>query len=183
MTLDDTFTEFMSAHWPRLVRGARLLGADESTAEELAQAALVSCLVRWKRINRISDDPAADVFKSMLNEWSNRRRSNRVETAAYERLAGELVTQPNAALQTPAKVDLDQLSPEHRAIIVARYYLGLSEADTATALGINRGTAKSRHSRALERLRALPHDHETIEPEGQRAAGGDHARARDPRTT
>ena len=38
--------------------------------------------------------------------------------------------------------------------MVCRWFLGLSEQETATALGIPRGTAKSRSSRALTRLRA-----------------------------
>jgi DNA-directed RNA polymerase specialized sigma24 family protein len=36
-----------------------------------------------------------------------------------------------------------------------RYLLDLSEADTAEALGIPRGTVKSRLSRALSRLRRV----------------------------
>lgn len=35
-----------------------------------------------------------------------------------------------------------------------RYLLGLSEAETAEALGVRRGTVKSRLSRALDRLKA-----------------------------
>jgi RNA polymerase sigma-70 factor (ECF subfamily) len=38
-------------------------------------------------------------------------------------------------------------------VIAARYLLGLSEAETATALGLRPGTVKSRLSRALGRLR------------------------------
>jgi DNA-directed RNA polymerase specialized sigma24 family protein len=37
-------------------------------------------------------------------------------------------------------------------IIAARYFLGLSEAETAIALSLRRGTVKSRLSRALGRL-------------------------------
>lgn len=44
--------------------------------------------------------------------------------------------------------------PEHdRAVIVCRYFLDLSEAETAELLGVPRGTVKSRHSRAIARLR------------------------------
>jgi RNA polymerase sigma-70 factor (ECF subfamily) len=38
--------------------------------------------------------------------------------------------------------------------IVGRYYLGLTDEETAAALGVRRGTVKTRVWRALERLRA-----------------------------
>jgi RNA polymerase sigma-70 factor (ECF subfamily) len=46
-----------------------------------------------------------------------------------------------------------RLSDEHRLVVACRYFLDLSEEETASALGIRRGTVKSRLSRALERLR------------------------------
>ena len=48
----------------------------------------------------------------------------------------------------------DQLSPEHRAVIVLRHYLGHSVPEVADALGLRLGTAKSRLSRAEATLRA-----------------------------
>lgn len=46
------------------------------------------------------------------------------------------------------------LRAAERDVVVCRWLLGLSEAETASALGIPAGTAKSRASRALARLRA-----------------------------
>jgi RNA polymerase sigma-70 factor (ECF subfamily) len=48
---------------------------------------------------------------------------------------------------------LGRLRPPDREILVMRYLLDLSEADTATALRLPKGTVKSRTARALERLR------------------------------
>jgi RNA polymerase sigma-70 factor (ECF subfamily) len=48
---------------------------------------------------------------------------------------------------------LGGLRDEDREVIGARYLLDLSEAETAEAIGIRRGTVKSRTSRALARLR------------------------------
>ncbi len=38
-------------------------------------------------------------------------------------------------------------------MIACRFFLDLSEEETAAALGVRKGTVKSRQSRALERLR------------------------------
>ena len=53
---------------------------------------------------------------------------------------------------------LARLRDEDREVIGARYLLDLSEAETAGAIGIRRGTVKSRTSRALARLREVMTD-------------------------
>jgi DNA-directed RNA polymerase specialized sigma24 family protein len=50
---------------------------------------------------------------------------------------------------------LDQLPPRQRAVIVARYWEQLTEAETAAVLGCSAGTVKSATSRGLRRLREL----------------------------
>ncbi len=49
---------------------------------------------------------------------------------------------------------LRRLGDDDREILGARFFLELSEAETAETLGLPRGTVKSRTSRALGRLRA-----------------------------
>ena len=49
--------------------------------------------------------------------------------------------------------DLRRLSPQQRAVLVLRYFDDLTEADTASALGISVGTVKSHVRDALTRLR------------------------------
>jgi RNA polymerase sigma-70 factor (ECF subfamily) len=48
---------------------------------------------------------------------------------------------------------LNELKEEDRLVIAYRYFLDLSEAEMAAALGVARGTVKSRLSRAMKRLR------------------------------
>ena len=62
---------------------------------------------------------------------------------------------PAAAVAELDAVDraFDRLSPDHRAVIVLRHYLGHSVPEVANALGIRLGTAKSRLSRAEAALR------------------------------
>lgn len=48
---------------------------------------------------------------------------------------------------------LSGLRQDDRMVIAYRYLVGLSEEETASALGVTRGTVKSRLSRAMARLR------------------------------
>jgi RNA polymerase sigma-70 factor (ECF subfamily) len=50
---------------------------------------------------------------------------------------------------------LNKLREEDRLVIAYRYFLELSEAEMADALGVARGTVKSRLSRAIARLREI----------------------------
>jgi RNA polymerase sigma factor (sigma-70 family) len=47
------------------------------------------------------------------------------------------------------------LPSAQRAILVLRYYEGLTEAQTAELVGCSIGTVKSQHARALAQLRLL----------------------------
>jgi RNA polymerase sigma-70 factor (ECF subfamily) len=71
---------------------------------------------------------------------------------------GDAVPSPEAALLARESHErlltaVDRLSDEHRDAVACRYFLELSEEETAAALGIRKGTVKSRLSRALAQLR------------------------------
>ena len=99
----------------------------------------------------------------VANEARNRRRSagRRHELAlraAEEIRRGDAAPSPEAALLERERHSLlleavNRLSEEHRLVVACRYFLDLSEVETASVLGIRKGTVKSRLSRALERLR------------------------------
>ena len=103
------------------------------------------------------------LLRIVANEARNRRRSAGRRTGLAQRaadVAGPAV-EPSpehgylaAEERTALFAAINTLRDEDREVIGARFLLELSEAETAEALGIPRGTVKSRTSRALGRLRA-----------------------------
>ena len=86
------------------------------------------------------------------------RRTALALRAAAEAPPGDAAPSPEgSALSHDERARLlasvEALPDEQRLAIACRYFLDLSEEETAAALGVRRGTVKSRLSRALERLR------------------------------
>ena len=89
-----------------------------------------------------------------------RSRSTRPATGAARPDAARVWRCGSAEAETLASEErarlaaaVEELGEDDQLVIAARYFIGLSEAETATALGLRRGTVKSRLSRALGRLR------------------------------
>ncbi len=145
------------------LRTAYLVAGTAPDAEEAVQDAFVKAYRALWRFR-----PGAPfkpwLLRIVANEARNRRRSAGRRTALALRVAGDAAPgdaapSPEAALLGAERRDrlvaaLNRLSERDREAVVCRYILDLSEADTAAALGVRRGTVKSRLSRALERLRA-----------------------------
>jgi RNA polymerase sigma-70 factor (ECF subfamily) len=61
-------------------------------------------------------------------------------------------------LRARVRTALDALPPLDREVLILRYLERLSASETADALGITKGAASTRHTRALSRLRELLDD-------------------------
>jgi RNA polymerase sigma-70 factor (ECF subfamily) len=103
---------------------------------------------RWHHVGTLQN-PGGWVYRVALN-WATsvRRRHRRAPVAPVERDPSDL--EPVGEPSVVAAVA--RLGVRQRAVVVCRFYLGLSEAETADALGIRPGTAKSRLHRALRQL-------------------------------
>ena len=68
---------------------------------------------------------------------------------------------PTAAVLRRLEVGrlLALLTERQRAIVVAHYYLGLSQEEIAAALGVRRGTVSATVSQSLTRMRKAGAEH------------------------
>ena len=164
----DAYEELVHAYQGIALRIAFLIAGNAADAEEAAQDGFVKAHRALWRFR------AGAPFKPWLlrivaNEARNRRRSAGRRTALALRAAGDAASgdaapSPEAALLGAERraeliAALNRLGEADREAIACRYFLDLSEAETAAALGVRRGTVKSRVSRALERLRSeLPEE-------------------------
>lgn len=156
------FDDFYAAHRDELARALGLALRDSALGAEAADEAFARACQRWGQVSGYAN-PQGWVFRVGLNwarSWLRRVRR--------ERERRPLLAQPHATEDRARDVDLERalatLNDAHRAVIVARFYLDWSVAETAEALGIAAGTVKSRLSRGLEQLRdvleAAPDDGE-----------------------
>jgi RNA polymerase sigma-70 factor (sigma-E family) len=150
---DDDFSQYVAARWSRLVRSAVLLGCSPAEAEDIAQATLERCLLKWSKV-QAADDRDGYVHRILLNTFTSSRRRRWTGERPKAQLPGRL--HENAA----ARVDdadaiaraLQNLTVDQRGVVVLRYYAHLNEQQTAAVLGVAPGTVKSRLSRALKTL-------------------------------
>ncbi len=159
----DAYEQLVRAYQRIAFRTAFLLSGNASDAEEAAQDGFVKAYRALARFRRGSPFRPW-LLQIVANEAHNRRRSagrreNLVLRTAAESRPGDAAPSPEAAfLATEGRATLleavNGLREEERDVIVLRFFLELSEAETAAALGIPAGTAKSRLARGLERLRA-----------------------------
>ncbi len=144
------------------LRTATFVSGRSADAEDAAQDAFVKAYAALPRFR--SGAPFRPwLLRIVANEARNRRRAagRRTDLAvriAEDRPSIDAAPSPEAAVlaketQTSLLAAINTLRDEDREIIAARYFLDLSEAETAEALAMPRGTVKSRLSRALGRLR------------------------------
>jgi len=143
-------------------RTAYLIARNGADAEDATQDAFVKAYYALDRF-RLADPFRPWILRIVSNEARNRRRSagrrERLALRVAERRGpGDAAPSPDAAAiaqetRRTLVAALEMLPERDREVIACRYLLELSEAETATTLGIRPGTVKSRLSRGLARLR------------------------------
>ncbi|GAA2012281.1 hypothetical protein GCM10009839_03220 [Catenulispora yoronensis] len=155
----EAFTLLVTRYTPLARRTAQLTGAGDD-ADDVVQEAFAKAL---RGIGGFRDDGTFRpwLLRIVVNETRNLHRGSlrraRREDFVQNGVALLDRSSEEEALATITREGLLEavkgLPERDRAVIVCRYFLELSEAETAEMLGLPRGTVKSRHSRAIARLR------------------------------
>jgi RNA polymerase sigma-70 factor (sigma-E family) len=146
------------AHALALVKLAVLMTGDQPTAEDVVQDAFLGLYRRWQSLHD-ADKAIGYLRSSVLNGCRSvhrirfRREAVTLDppgpaySAEAEALLGETHREVLAALR--------RLPARQREAVVLRYYLDMTEAQAAQAMGVSRGTVKSATSRGIAALARL----------------------------
>jgi RNA polymerase sigma-70 factor (sigma-E family) len=154
-------TELYREHALGLTRLALVLVRDRQAAEDIVQDAFCGLHRRWHQL-RDADNALPYVRSAVLNGCRSKFR--RDKAAGPGRGAYEQHSPPACSAESAVMADAERrevlaallrLPTRQREALVLRYYLELSEADTASAMRVSRGTVKSTMARGLAALRQL----------------------------
>jgi RNA polymerase sigma factor (sigma-70 family) len=153
---DEAFKVFVGPRLDRAFGLAWHLLGDATEAEDACQEALLAAWSGWPRL-REPDRFDAWFDRILVNTCIEhlRRRGRRPRPTSLEE--GDIVAPDMLA----GSVEFDaisraiwRLSPDHRAVIVLRYWADLATDAGAVRLGVPSGTVRSRLHYALDALRA-----------------------------
>ncbi len=161
---ERAFAELVTANQETAFRLAYLITGNAAEAEDASQEAIVKA---WRALGRFrTSQPLRPwLLRIVANEARNHRRAagrreRLATTAAVDQGSGDAAPSPEkltvaADERRRLLAELEQLPEKARLVLSCRFLLGLSEQETAAALGVRPGTVKSRVSRALEALREI----------------------------
>ncbi len=144
-------------------RGYRLARAILGDDQEAQDALQEACLAAWRRGDSLRDPDRFGAWfeRILINECRDRlrgRQRQRVRAIALEaawRGDGEGLAPDPADRATERDLDraFDGLDPDHRVVVLLRYWQDLTVDEIAERVGVPAGTVKSRLHYALRALR------------------------------
>lgn len=145
--------EYAGPLWSFVVH---LTGGDSALAQDVVQETLLRAWRQPEILAQTRGSARSWLFtvarRIVIDEWRSGRSRHEVVAAALPELSDDDRT--DALLDTWLVEDaLQQLSPDHRAVLIECYYRGCTTAEAARMLQIPDGTVKSRLHYALRALR------------------------------
>jgi RNA polymerase sigma-70 factor (sigma-E family) len=148
-------TALYKAHALSLTRLAYIMLGDRPAAEDVVQDAFLGLYKRWGHLRDRASAPGylrASVLNGCRVALRSRNRRNDPTTVSELPWESAEATALVGEEQRHLLLAIRTLPPRQREALVLRYYLDLSEEETARSMGIRRGTVKSATSRALAAL-------------------------------
>lgn len=157
----EAYGEIVIRYQALAQRTAYVILRDADAAQDVAQEAFVKA---YRSLDRFREGAPMRpwLLRIVANEAINRAkaasRHRHVDLAVAEAVAGDPAGSPEAQALARERRELlvhalNEMKEDDRIVIAYRYFFDLTEAEMAEALGIPRGTVKSRLSRAMSRLR------------------------------
>jgi len=152
----EAFRAVFEAQADRLVRLAWLVSGDRDLAEDATAEAFARVYDQWRR-GRVSNVEAylrQAVVRQVHNRWRRLGLQRRESARRSGDHRGERAMDEDVVDRDAVRRGLAGLSDRQRTAVVLRFYGGLSEAETAAAMGCSSGSVKTHLHRGLARLRA-----------------------------
>lgn len=150
---EQGFSDFVREYGDALLRTTRLLVRDPDEANDVLQVGLLRLSRHWP-----VEYPQAYLRRTLVNLCRDRGRRRHLVPEPSEAREDRISWMPDHADAHASQAALEQLlsvlPARQRAAVVLRVVEGLTEAETAAALGCAPGTVASNLSRGLARLRA-----------------------------
>jgi RNA polymerase sigma-70 factor (ECF subfamily) len=150
---EQAFRALVDRHARYLYGVAHALSQNAADAEDLVQETLVAALSSKFR----GESAVRTWLVGILVRRAGMLRRSRSRRPASALEVDPPSPAPHATAGSDVRMDLtvmlEQLSPEHRQVIILRELEGLSYEEMAEAIGVPRGTVESRLHRAREELR------------------------------
>lgn len=137
--------------YPALLRFAYVICRDAAVAEDLVQDSFVRIHRAWRRAEVEGLDAYAR--RTIVNLNNSRFRRLVRERRALATIDVQPVSPERSHDHDVLWAALGELTEQQRACVALRYYEGLTEPETAGALGISVGSVKRQVHRAMEKLR------------------------------
>ncbi|NUT21838.1 MAG: SigE family RNA polymerase sigma factor [Hamadaea sp.] len=157
------FVAFVETRSHSLFRSALALTGHRQQAEDLLQTVLAKAVRHWKNIE---SSPEAylrrAMYRQQVSSWRRPGWSREFST--------DQVPDHGTGPDVTAQVDLNlalhdalrRLAPKYRAVLVLRYFEDLPDEEIGQILGCKPATVRSQVVRALDRLRTLCPDLDSL---------------------
>ncbi len=144
---------FLETEYPRLVGAVAMVARSRAVAEDCVQEALARAWERTERGEHLGSLVAwvTTVAMNLSKSWLRRMR---VEREAQPKLVAGAGAQSLDGTAVDVRRALAALPRRQREATVLRYFLGMTVAEIARALGVAEGTAKTTLFRARRALAA-----------------------------